>query len=240
MKNRILILFISLSSHGYICAQDSAFVPDFYFSVQGAPVVSYRSISTKSSDVVYLTSSMEARQKMKTGYSSGLRMTYHFKKWMKFETGLEFCDLGYKEEVEQLTYGIQDQDLPISAKSFTHFQYLKIPLLLQYSFNPRIPMVFVSYGINGYWLVKQNTTTIFKYSDSIDRGFNENGDKSDFNNICFSACVGVGVYSSLNENKTWYSKVESFMSYFLTSASTSNIKMRLYYFGLNVGITRKF
>lgn len=139
----------------------------------------------------------------KIGYTTGINVQYDFNSKWAFKTGLMFQDMGSKVSETDLIFTNPDIVLFDAYKLIEHYQFINIPVQMQYNFNADSKFSpYIAFGgsvnlnVNNYVI-----STLYTVEEVYDRTKFQFDDASDYEKqtINFSVKTDVGFRYKLNE-----------------------------------------
>ncbi|MCI5054730.1 MAG: PorT family protein [Flavobacteriales bacterium] len=128
----------------------------------------------------------------KFGYTSGITLLYKLTNNISIQTALQFSDKGERTNQTPLIWLEPDSAFPIASSFNFHYQYIDLPMKVNYYFFKPPLRGFVSGGLISSFFLQRNTEAILEYSDgSVHRrdSFESDGLAA----INFAVTAGLGV-----------------------------------------------
>lgn len=195
------------------------------------PFYSYRNLKAPD-DLQGFVNEWNKIDKAKIGYSAGLNLLFAVKKRIVIETGVQFTDRGYKNELD-LTF--ENPTNPVIETAFFkyHYNYVGIPLKLNlYLLNKKVRL-FVSGGINASMLVRSFKNSRLQYNDGTT--IRDRAQSSlDQTNLILSAVAGIGLDIQLIKRLSL--RFEPMFSYGFYNSADTPIDYLPYEIGGTVGL----
>jgi len=173
----------------------------------------------------------------KYGYTTGIIMLYKLNNRINLETGLKFSNKGYKTKKTDLTWSQPDPSQPIKNTSIHSYQYLDIPLKVNYIIINSKLKLFLSAGVSANIFLTYKQTSIQEFSDGRTEKYASGLYYDNFSKVNFALLAGFGINYDLN-NKIRF-RLEPIYRRSINSIIDAPIKSYLYSAGLNVGIYYK-
>ena len=200
-----------------------------------SPDYCYRKLSPDATSQ-WIADSRDNLEIPKFGFTTGLSLLFQLNKRLTFETGLQYSNKGEKTKSYSLTWntpsGQPDPALPTKNTFIYHYNYLDIPVKVNYNILTKRLKFFVSGGISTNVFLFQKTTSILEYSDGRTETNNSTG--SGLSRINFAVLAGLGINYDLTSRLTF--RIEPTYRRSITSIINAPIKGYLYSAGINTGI----
>ena len=174
----------------------------------------------------------------KRGFTTGANLQYQINKKIILETGLLYSDQGEKTKVKDIVWITPDPAYPIKSNVIYHYQYIDLPLTIQYRYpGNRINYFFTTGIIMNVFLVKRTAVT----SQYADGNKNTNASAKDlgYAKLNLSAKLGFGLNYKISNRLSI--QIEPVFHRSITSILTDkSTKEYLYHFGICSGVYYNF
>ncbi len=209
-----------------------------------SPNRSFRSLNNSENnpynDSIYNSKSNETQ---KTGYSFGFAVSRMMSNRISFETGLQFSNQGYQKIYIGLVFGNMlnpSSGSPSKTATFYNrykFQYLGIPVKLNFLYGEDKTRLFVSAGINLNILLKSNIRGTIHYPNSKNEVI-KSSTNTTYNKFNLGPYLSFGVMSQINSKLNF--KIGPYFNYDILSIRNSSLIENLWDIGFNIGLYRLF
>tara|TARA_R110001592_G_scaffold237306_6_gene496198 strand:+ start:4612 stop:5340 length:729 start_codon:yes stop_codon:yes gene_type:complete len=209
----------------------------FSFGFSFSPDYAYRKLKnsggTNNESIIDFRNSSE---RPKLGITTGLRVLYQLSTKWKLELGALYSDKG-----EQETWNSSSNIDPrkgfvfgeySSMKYIYHYQYIDIPLKVNYTISSKRLNLFVSGGVSTNFFLNNTTTSRLEKEDGTVTTNRSSG--ADLLPVNFSAMIGFGANYQLNHCLSI--RLEPEFRHSITSIIDAEVKQYPYSFGVNTGI----
>ncbi len=190
-------------------AQKSRFSIGAYFSPDAADIHLQSTDNNQSTED--FIENRNSRETMKFGYTTGLSLVYELNQKFAIETGLEYSDKGYQTKKVALNFGVgggntnpprgfvldEGSETPTDLRFVYHFQYVGIPVKLNYSLGSGKWRFISSIGLTAEYLARASSTTVLYYDEEGPDRENDRDDE-DYNTFNLSPSISAGVDYQLN------------------------------------------
>jgi hypothetical protein len=146
------LTFISFASFG----QGKVDLSKFQIGLSVSPDYSYISIAS-----LY--------EIPKVGLTTGLNAVYQFNKRVGLEMGLHYSNKGFQTKIMDLIFIQPNPTSPTQAKYIYDYNFLDIPLKVNFSIGNKKTRFFTSVGIATNVFLKETKTSIYVYPDYTDK-----------------------------------------------------------------------
>jgi hypothetical protein len=241
MKQLLFSLFILFS--GSLIGQEETPKPinndfkRFRIGVSYAPEMSYRDMvnvdgSTASSQAIDVINEFEI---IKYGFTTGISGSYNISPRTGFEIGVMYSNKGYQDKKMEYSMITSTGDYVVLGKykSVFTFNYIDIPLKVNFTFGQRKVHLLASAGLVTNLFISSSQTDLIKFNDDSEKRTKVN-DLFHYTDAMVSAMLGTGIDYSVNSRLTL--RLEPRFRYGLTRVIDNKpISARLWDFGINVG-----
>lgn len=242
MKN-IIFTILTLIPLTSICQSidtikvNSDQIKKIYIGLTFSPAYCYRTLKTDDALGQLVIDSRDTREIPKFGFTTGVGLIYILNKRFNFETGLLFSDKGEKTKKTDLIWSQPDPILPIKSTFIYSYQYLDIPLKVNYYIINKKLNFFISAGLSANIFLTYKQTSIQEFSDGRTEKHTSGSIYNNFSKVNFALLAGFGIDYDLN-NKIRF-RLESIYRRSINSIIDAPVKSYLYSAGLNAGIYYK-
>ena len=199
MRNFILLSFALLPAFLFSQNADSSSTKKLSFGFIFSPDYCYRTIKTDSTyNDKSIVSGRDTLEIPKIGFTIGATLRYQCCKRFEFATGLFFSNQGEKQKEVMLTYSTPDPSLPSSFKMNYCYQYLEIPLNLNFSVLEKKKFRFtLCTGISANIYLKTKYIQTLIYSSGYEKTTSAHGNDA-FSAINPAMDFGLGIQYKIN------------------------------------------
>lgn len=169
---KIAIYFLILNCFNGVYGQKDTTKTDFkrfQVGVNFSPNTCYR-ILTDANDAYGNLNIINIRNKseiMKFGYTTGLSFVFNFKRWVGIELGAQYNNQGYKTRKNIPLYNPQTNILTPSSTHVDYvFNYMDIPVKINFIVGHKKVRFFSSIGISANFLLRATQTSFIDYGGS--------------------------------------------------------------------------
>jgi hypothetical protein len=199
-----------------------------------SPDYCYRTLKPDTSSQ-WIAQSRDSLEIPKFGFTTGLSMLYQLNKRFSLETGLQFSDKGEKLKEVTLIWGQPDPSLPIKSTFIYHYNYLDIPIKVNYNISTSRLKFFVSGGLSTNLFLFQKTTSRLEYIDG--NTMTNNSISNGLSRVNLAIVAGFGINYDLTNRLTF--RIEPTYRRSLYSIIDAPVKGYLYSLGMNTGLYLK-
>ena len=240
MKKIIAFLFILISAYTY--AQDTTKVKTkktkrFFVGVNFAPEISYRTIHNNGGNSDnWLVKFRDSIEIPKFGFTTGINFDYIVSKHISIEAGIQYSNKGYQTKESALVFDNPrggGYNIPISGKFIYTYNYLDIPLKVNFAFGKKKTQFITSVGLTTNILLKATNTFVGKYSNGTPIG-NSSNITDEYNRINLSPTISCGIQYNLS-NKLFF-KIEPTFRYGVLKMADAPITQYIWNAGLNLSL----
>lgn len=196
------------------------------------PDISFRTLKYKGSNE--LASKIRNLETWKFSYSAGLNIRYNLNKRVAVQTGILYSSQVYQTKFQSLNWSTPNNEYPNQSKTVFNFNYLELPLNLNYNFIENSGLNF--YGIIGL----SSSIFISKQTKIVSKFNNETTSQSNtkyHGYSRFNLLANIGFAISYKLSKRFKIIAEPKFQHSLNSITVSlDAKEHLY----NAGIDFKF
>lgn len=178
----------------------------------------------------------------KLGFTGAFNALYNYNSLVSFETGLWFSNRGYRTEEFFIKYPNQGSSpdpssVVLSTYSISNFNYLDIPLKINFNWNLEKIRLFVSTGFLANILINSNINKIDSYIERIERSRSSYPEKIK----TFNTSVLLGLGAEIPIKEFMFLRIEPMFRYALLDiyAEKEEFSKNLYTIGLNMGLMFK-
>lgn len=230
MKNLsiYLILLISLSSYG----QDKT-NPRFQIGVNFSSDICYRNLESTdgSSTSNIIVSQRDEREIPKFGFTTGLNVCFELNDNFALESGIQYSKKGDQTKYLGVNFGQLPPSFPEQVKYIYDYNYMDIPLRLNYTFGKRKVRFLTSVGVTANIFLNYKQTNIAVYSDRTEKKVSEQ--TFDFERINISPTISAGIDYKINDKMSL--RIESIFRYGVLKIIDAPVAAYLYNGGINIG-----
>jgi len=236
---KILLIFLTLFPLTTLCqSKDTTKTKRIAIGLTFSPDYSYRILRPDATSK-WRADRRDNLEIPKFGFTTGLSLLFQLNRNLTLETGLQYSNKGEKTKNYSLTWNTlsehEDLALPTKNTFIYHYNYLDIPIKVNYNILTNRLKFFISGGLSTNIFLFQKTTTILEYSDGHTKTNKSTG--SGLSRINFAAVAGLGINYELTNSLTF--RIEPSYRRSITSIINAPIKGYLYSAGLNTGIYYK-
>lgn len=202
---RKLVIALSILASSSLMSQDtevaSRYTVGAYFSPEAVNL--YMPNSSQNESHGSIDHWRNSRAIPKFGYSTGLSIAYDLNDKFSLETGLQISEKGYHTKKEDLGFGggisypyfigLSPTELSLEYR----FQYIGIPVNLNYTAGSGKWKFISSIGITAEYLVEASRTTLLYHYKEESFKTKEENDK-DYRDFSLSPSISVGVDYQIN------------------------------------------
>ena len=234
MKTTIFLLILCSFTFGY--GQKESSTSDFKRFQVGAnfsPNACYRNLT--DANVKYLNSNVidfrNDNEVIKFGFTTGLSFVYNFKSWLGIETGVQYNNQGYQTRKNVAIFSLLYNTITPSKSYFTYtFNYIDIPLKVNFIVGQRKVRFFSSLGFSANFLLSSNVKGVINYPDGAKHIHTSNNNSLRRFNL--SPMVSVGIDYQIKDYITL--RIAPTLRYGVLSNNTTPINEYLWNVGCNV------
>ncbi len=174
----------------------------------------------------------------KYGFCAGLAVQYRVSQKISIQSGIQFSDQGEKTIQIPSTWATAGLAYPVTSFAVYHYQFIGIPLVVNYCFPENKLTYFFSGGFSGSIFLNKRTTLILEYEDGHSKKASSNKDIG-YAKFNLAAVIGFGASYDLSKILTF-----QLQPIFLQSLNSilidKNAKVYLYSIGVNFGLLYSF
>ena len=207
---------------------------DFSFS----PDYNYRALknndgSSSSDMVIDFRNNIE---KGKFGFTTGLNLNIKVSEKLEFQTGLLYSNKGHKIQKQATFFPLPMPNQPTHYKSNVSFNYLEIPLKLNFISGKGKARFIAGAGLAANFLLKESERITFFYADGKEEKRKQSL-TSDYNKFNLSSLISAGVEFKLKEKISL--RVEPTFRYGLLKIVDQPVTAHLWNLGMDLGVYGK-
>jgi opacity protein-like surface antigen len=200
-----------------------------------SPDYCYRKLSPDATSQ-WIADSRDSLEIPKFGFTTGFGLLFQITKRLTLETGLQYSNKGEKTKSYSSTWfppSVQpDPSLPVKNAFIYHYNYLDIPLKVNYNILTKRLKFFVSGGISTNVFLFQQITSRVEYGDGST--VTNNSISNGLSRINLAVVAGLGINYDVTNRLTI--RIEPTYRRSITSIINAPIKGYLYSAGINTGI----
>jgi Outer membrane protein beta-barrel domain len=185
-----------------------------------------------SSDMVI--NSRNEIEKGKFSYTTGFNLDVRLSEKLEFQTGILYSNKGYKTPKRAASYQTPRPSEPTHIKSEVLFNYLDIPVKLNYISGKRKIKIITGVGIAASFLLKESDVYTLFYVDGSEKEI-DNYNAYDHNNFNLFALISVGLEFKVKKNLSFRAE-PSYRYGILKTIDDVPVSERLWNIGLNMGV----
>lgn len=197
-KNAVIILMIfSLTLPAQ--KQDTLRPRKFSWGLTFSPDFCYRILKYRSS-AQWIEDRRNAAEQPKLGFTFGINMNRLINERINIDAGFLFSDKGEKTRWMDLTW-MEGGDFPVKSRTIFHYQYLDIPLKINYCVLRKKIRLFISAGISSNFFIRQRTVLEMEYEGGR-RTKSINNEQEVYSDVNFAFIFGFGISYDLTKRIT--------------------------------------
>lgn len=229
-----ILLFIIFSNQPVFGQNDSI---THSIGVEGSIYYGYRNLILNDPTYTELFEFREAYEVPARGYAAGLKYRYQYNSKIGFETGLSYNIRGYDASESN---SFQDSDLfGGNAQYFYFYNYLDVPLLLNYHLSHLRYNLFTSFGVSTNFLLSAKERAVIVYSDNSISDETNTLDASLFNRVNVQGIFRFGIDYTPEGPYTF--RIVPIVQYSINDLTQNErFNEHLFAVGLNVGVFLNF
>lgn len=249
MKKLLALIFIITSV--FVYAQDSTQTKKasrFFIGVNFSPDYCFRTLknndgSDLSKTIVGIYNKIETA---KFGFSSGFNLCYVITKHVSIDLGVQYSNKGFQDKKSGLTFGDMidrrrgfvyntnpsNANLPTSGKIVYTYNYLDIPLKVNFVFGKKKVRFISSIGLTTNLLINSKNT--FVGQDSTGKSIKNSGSNTTYtyNRINLSPTISCGIDYKANDKM--FFRIEPTFRYGILKMTDTPVTQYLWNAGLNI------
>ncbi len=234
----ILILLLLVFNFGFSgIAQEGKKESRLSLGILVSPDYSYRTLVSQVSNS-FVKESRDELEKAKVSYTTGLFLKYKLSEKFTLESGAQFSDKGEKEYYNSTDFDTVDDDIfqpddpwiPNEKTTVYHYQYIDIPIKLNWYLYREKYRIFISAGMSANFFLNAKMVNRLKFDDREDIL----SGKMDYNfrPLNWAAIAGAGIeYFFPNRIGV---RIEPVFRHSVTAVEDSSLKEYPYSFGINL------
>ena len=197
-----------------------------------SPDICYRTLKNNdgSSQTDQLIKEHNKQETYKIGYTAGLNLCYNIKKQFGIEAGIQFSNKGYQTRKLDFYSFPPDPNSPTKTKFIYNYNYLDIPVKINYTMGSKKIRFIASAGISTNILLNATETMVLVYPDKTDR--NKTGAKWNYKKVNISPLISAGIDYIINSKMNL--RVEPAFRYGMLKIIDTPISAFLYSGGVNI------
>lgn len=175
-------------------------------------------------------------EKGKFGFTTGLNLNIKVSEKFKIQTGLLYSINGYRIPKQATYFPIPGPGQPTHFKANTSFNYLAIPLKLNFvSGNGKMRFI-AGAGVSANFLLKESETVTAIYADGSEKK-QEQSTNLEYKKFNLFSLISAGMEFKFKENI--FLRTEPTFRYGLIKIIDQAVTAKLWNLGLNVGVCYK-
>jgi hypothetical protein len=233
------ILFLLLPVTSFCHEGDSVRADKFQFGIIYSPEYCYRTLKTNAENN-WLKEAADDLETAKFGYSTGISFGCKLSNKLMFEAEVLYADKGSKTKKNTFENNVSiaaSEKIPHKSILIYHYQYIDVPLKLNYYFVNKKIDFFVSAGVSVNIFLNHQNEMLIEYKDGSSKKFNSNS-TAGVDKINLAALVGFGINYDFSDRCIL--KLEPVFNHSLTPLANSPVKNYFYSLGINMGIAYRF
>ena len=200
-----------------------------------SPGYNYRSLKnndgSSSSDLVI--KQRDDIEKGKLGFTTGFDANIQINRKFEIQTGILYCDQGFRVPKRTTLFETPAPGQPTHFKSKASFNYLGIPLKLNF-FSGKGRIKFITgAGLAANFLLRESEVVTLFYADGSEKQYDQTSG-FDYDNFNLSLLISAGTEIKLNKN-IFLRAVPTFR-YGLTELIDQPVTEHLWNIGLDMGV----
>lgn len=205
----------------------------FQIGINFSPDVCYRTLYNKSKDIsgAEILKERNENELPKFGFTTGVNVSYTIKKYVGIEAGIQYSNKGYQDKILELIFPQPAPDLPLKSKRIDDFHYLDIPIKANFFIGNKKVRFISSVGITTNILLKATYTSIYYYTNRIER--QKHVSIHEFEKVNLSPTVSVGIDYKINNKMSL--RIEPTFRYGVLQIINTPLTAYLYSGGINIG-----
>ena len=236
MKKALTIIMLMLPWKNVGWAQSSN-NSKFRLGISYSPYSCYRHLNYRDGNL-WLNDILNNTEISKYGFSAGLALQYRVSRKIRIESGIQYSDLGNKTIKMPLTWTAANQDYPVNSYAVFHYQFIGIPITVNYCIPVNRITCFFSAGFSGTIFLNKRTVLISDYEDGHQSTASSNKDIG-YAKLNLAAMIGFGASYDLSKRLLF-----QLQPIFLRSLNSiiidQNAKVYLFSFGVDFGLLYSF
>ncbi len=243
-----LFLFLSIGTTVFAQEQPTAIPNNDFKKIQiginVSPDYCFRTLknnngSSSADAVIEMRNKYEAA---KPGFTAGLNFVFNLKQKFGIEMGIQFSNKGYKETIDNLTFGsaidprrgfvYSTTGKPLTEIIFTYNDYyIDVPVKANFVFGKKKLRAIASLGIVANFFIEETIITTKKYADGT-KDNNSQKSTDDYNKFNLSPMVSFGVDWKLSSKSSL--RIEPVFRYGVLKIIDTPVTAYLWNTGLNI------
>lgn len=200
--------------------------------VNFSPDYSYRTIKSDGStggNTVLASSKKWGIAKF--GFTTGVTFSLHIKNHLRFETGFQYSNKGYKSKMMDFIWAQPDPALAVKGRSIYNINYLDLPAKLNVTFSEKKIRFCAGAGLVVNILIKQSFIMI-QYFKNGDIQENNNVVHYNYKKFNISPFLSAGIDYQINNKSNL--RVEPTFRYGIFKLMDAPVSEHLWNAGLNI------
>ena len=231
----IVFLLIFLNTTAFGQQTEISSTKHFSVGITFSPDYCFRTLNIDQAGqwVVDLRDSLE---QAKFGFTTGLSFRFELSKKINIESGLKFSDKGEQMKDIELIFLEPEPNDPVKSTLIYHYQYLDIPIKVNYFIFNKKPKIFISAGVSTNIFLNNRITSILEYADgSTER--NNSANISQLDKVNIAGLCGLGI--DFDISRKFNIRYEQIFRHSLTPIINVPLKQYSYSIGANIGLFYK-
>ena len=230
----IIMLMLFWKNSGWAQGSNSS---KFRLGISYSPYSCYRQLNYEDGNH-WLNDILNNTEISKYGFSAGLAVQYQVTRKIRIESGIQYSDLGYKTIKIPLRWTITNQAYPVNSYTVFHYQFVGIPLIVDYCIPVNKITYFFSGGFSGTVFLNKRTTLISEYEDGHHSTTSSSKDIG-YAKFNLAAVIGFGASYDLSK-KLMFQLQPIFIQSLNSIVVDNNAKVNLFAIGVNFGLLYSF
>jgi hypothetical protein len=233
------ILFLLLPVSVFCHERDSVRANKFQFGIIYSPEYCYRTLKTNAENN-WIKEAADDLEIPKFGCSAGVGFGCKLFNKLMFEAEVLYADKGSKSKKNTFENNISiaaSGKMPYKSNLVYHYQYIDVPLKLNYYLVNKKINFFVSAGVSVNIFLNQQTETLIEFKDGSSKKF-KSSSTAGADNISLTALAGLGINYDFSDRCIL--KLEPVFKHSITPLANTPLKNYLYSMGINIGIAYTF
>lgn len=237
-----LLFFILCCMSIFVYAQDSTKTKKasrFFIGVNFSPDYCFRTLKNTDGSAIstMIYDNDNKIQTAKFGFSSGINACYIITKHISVDLGVQYSNKGYQTAENTLIFGppprrgFINTTLPTSGKIIYRYNYLDIPLKVNFVFGKKKLRLISSIGLTTNIFVSETNSFVGKYSNGSSFK-NSSTSTSGHTKVNLSPTISCGIDYKINERM--FFRIEPTFRYGILNTVDAPIAEYIWNTGLNV------
>jgi len=209
-----------------------------YVGFSFSPDYAFRTLKNNdgSSSSDYVIKSRNDIEKGKFSFTTGFNLNLVLSKKIELQTGLLYSDRGYRSPKRVPDFAVQPSGAPTHIKSKASFNYIDVPLKLNFVSGKGSVKFIAGIGFAANLLFHNSEKAIYYYPDGNEKKYDVS-EGYDYKKFNLSALVNSGVEYQLSKNISL--RAEPTFRYGLLKIIDKPVTAKLWNIGLNMGVYLK-